>query len=143
VPFRSDVHALRALASVFVLVYHVNQDVLPGGFSGVDIFYVISGFVIFRGLFADLDAASTLSFYKRRLFRIFPIIIVTTGLTLIAGFLLMTPDELARLAGSALASLFSVSNFYFADRLAISPRPSTPRRSSTSDRSPSRNSSTS
>jgi len=116
-PFRHDVHALRALASVFVLVFHVNPDLLPGGFAGVDIFYVISGFVIFRGLFADAAHRSVLAFYRRRFFRIFPNIVATTGLTLFAGFLLMTPDELARLAGSALASLFSVSNFYFADRL--------------------------
>lgn len=116
-PFRHDVHALRALASVFVLFFHVNPDLLPGGFVGVDIFYVISGFVIFRGLFAEEGRRSVLGFYRRRFFRIFPNIVATTGLTLIAGFLLMTPDELSRLAGSALASLFSVSNFYFADRL--------------------------
>ena len=116
-PFRHDVHALRALASVFVLVFHVNPDLLPGGFAGVDIFYVISGFVIFRGLFANAAHRSVLAFYRRRLFRIFPNIVATTGLTLFVGFLLMTPDELSRLAGSALASLFSVSNFYFADRL--------------------------
>lgn len=116
-PFRHDVHALRALASVFVLVFHVNPDLLPGGFAGVDIFYVISGFVIFRGLFADARHRSVLAFYRRRFFRIFPNIVATTGLTLLAGFLLMTPDELSRLGGSAIASLFSVSNFYFADRL--------------------------
>lgn len=117
IPFRDDVHALRALASVFVLLFHINPDVLPGGFAGVDIFYVISGFVIFRGLFADETHRGVLAFYRRRFFRIFPNIVATTGLTLAVGFLLMTPDELSRLAGSALASLFSVSNFYFADRL--------------------------
>lgn len=116
-PFRTDVHALRALASVFVLIFHINPDALPGGFVGVDIFYVISGFVIFRGLFADDRHRGVLAFYRRRFFRIFPNIVVTTGLTLAVGFVLMTPDELARLGGSALASLFSVSNFYFADRL--------------------------
>ncbi len=116
-PFRDDVHALRALASVFVLVFHINPDLLPGGFAGVDIFYVISGFVIFRGLLSDGGRRGALAFYKRRFFRILPIIVATTGLTLCAGFVLMTPDELSRLAGSALASLFSVSNFYFADRL--------------------------
>lgn len=115
--FRHDVHALRALASVFVLIFHISPDLLPGGFAGVDIFYVISGFVIFRGLFADDRHRGVLAFYRRRFFRIFPNIVATTGLTLLVGLVLMTPDELSRLAGSALASLFSVSNFYFADRL--------------------------
>ncbi len=115
--FRNDVHALRALASVFVLVFHINPDMLPGGFAGVDIFYVISGFVIFRGLFANEEHRGVIAFYRRRFFRIFPNIIATTGVTLVVGFALMTPDELSNLGGSALASLFSVSNFYFADRL--------------------------
>lgn len=115
--FRNDVHALRALASVFVLIFHINPDMLPGGFAGVDIFYVISGFVIFRGLFADEKHRGVVAFYRRRFFRIFPNIIATTAVTLAVGFVLMTPDELSNLGGSALASLFSVSNFYFADRL--------------------------
>lgn len=115
--FRNDVHALRALASVFVLIFHINPDVLPGGFAGVDIFYVISGFVIFRGLFADEKHRGVVAFYRRRFFRIFPNIVATAAVTLAIGFVLMTPDELSNLGGSALASLFSVSNFYFADRL--------------------------
>ncbi len=115
--FRNDVHALRALASVFVLIFHLNPDILPGGFAGVDIFYVISGFVIFRGLFADEKHRGVVAFYRRRFFRIFPNIIATTAVTLAVGFVLMTPDELSSLGGSALASVLSVSNFYFADRL--------------------------
>ncbi len=115
--FRHDVHALRALASAFVLVFHINPDMLPGGFTGVDLFYVISGFVIFRGLFADERHRGVVAFYRRRIFRILPNIVATAILTFAAGVVMLTPGELSNLGGSVLASLFSVSNFYFADRL--------------------------
>lgn len=117
--YRSDVDGLRAIAVLIVVLFHLDVPGFDGGFVGVDIFYVISGFVIFRGMLRQRSEGrfSVLEFYRRRARRILPALFGTLLFSLAVGYLVLTPDEYASLAGSALAALFSVSNFYFKDRL--------------------------
>lgn len=116
--YRSDVDGLRALAVLAIVAFHLDIPGFPGGFAGVDIFFVISGFVITRGLLREL-ARGELSlgqFYVRRARRILPALIVVLLLSFAAGLAILSPRELTEFTSSALASLFSVANFYFHDR---------------------------
>ena len=110
---------MRAVAVLGVFLFHLGFDAVPGGFVGVDVFYVISGFVIFRTMYRDLDeqSFSPWAFYCRRIRRIMPALLVTlTGCT-IAGAVLMLPEDFLRMANSGLATLLSGANIYFFDRI--------------------------
>ena len=121
--FRSDIEGLRALAVVPILVFHLKSSLCPGGFAGVDVFFVISGYLITRMILGDEGngrtgtfSAGTFSFktfYLRRFFRLFPALLTTLLGTLVAGWWVLGPSEYVSLARSALPSLFGVSNFYF------------------------------
>ena len=89
--FRSDIQGLRAVAVLSVVLYHADAALLPGGFTGVDIFFVISGFLITGILLRELkdDRMSIAGFYHRRIKRLFPALFTLLAATLIAGALLM------------------------------------------------------
>lgn len=113
--YRPEIDGLRAIAVASVVLHHVNREWLPGGYVGVDIFFVISGFLITSIIHRDL-AAGTFSlgdFYLRRVRRIMPALLVVTAATLAAGMLLLLPDALERLSRSALYAVFSAANIYF------------------------------
>ena len=107
--------ALRAVAVLAVFLFHLGLPGMGGGFVGVDVFYVISGFVIFRAMIRELDEGlfSPVHFYRRRLCRIFPALALTLAGCLVAGAVIMVPDDFLRLANSALSAIFSGSNIYF------------------------------
>jgi peptidoglycan/LPS O-acetylase OafA/YrhL len=112
--YRPDIDGLRAIAVILVLLFHFEFGV-SGGFIGVDVFFVISGFLItevIRNAVAN-NLFSFIDFYSRRLLRLHPALLVTVGTCLAAGFLLMDPASLTSLAQSAQYSIFSASNFYF------------------------------
>lgn len=113
--YRKDIDGLRALAIIPVMLYHAKPEILPGGFVGVDIFFVISGFLITRILLKEIeDEVFTLGrFYERRLRRLVPALIYTIIITLICSLFLLQPEDFENLAVSALASIFFVSNIYF------------------------------
>jgi peptidoglycan/LPS O-acetylase OafA/YrhL len=111
--FRADIEGLRALAVAPILMFHLSPALCPGGFAGVDIFFVISGFLITRMILADGAAFSLRRFYVRRLFRLLPALLVTLIATIAAGWFLLGPSDFVALAWSALAAEFAVSNFYF------------------------------
>lgn len=113
--YRADIDGLRALAVLSVLIYHLDRSVLPGGFVGVDIFFVISGFLITRNIWSEMlaDKFSFGSFYLKRIRRIAPAYFFTVGVTLLAGSVLLLPADLSALAQSALWGAFSASNIYF------------------------------
>jgi len=112
---RSDIDGLRAIAVLSVIVYHCAHVLLPGGFIGVDIFFVISGYLITRIIAADLLAGqfSLAEFYVRRAKRILPALFVVLAATLLAGMLLLTPSNLSKLGASAAATAAFVSNITF------------------------------
>ncbi len=111
--FRTDIEGLRALAVLPILVFHLESTLCPGGFVGVDIFFVISGYLITRMILVQGTTFSFRDFYKRRFFRLFPALVATTAITLIAAWRLLGPEDYAALARSALAAIFGVSNVYF------------------------------
>ncbi len=113
-PRRADIQGLRAVAVLLVVAYHAGLSV-DGGFTGVDVFFVISGFVITALLMREVDAGGTLSFasfYARRVRRILPAMALTTAVVAIAS--LGAISEFARdlTARTGLAASFFVSNVY-------------------------------
>ncbi len=114
--YRPDIDGMRAIAVLGVIAFHVRPDLVTGGFLGVDIFFVISGYLISLILARDIAGTGRLhllEFYKRRIKRIFPALLFILAGTLLAGFMVLTPDDLARLCTSASWSLFSAANIYF------------------------------
>jgi len=115
VRYRSDVDGLRALAIVAVVLFHAGFSVVPGGFVGVDVFFVISGFLI-TGLITDELRQGEFSFwqfYARRVRRIFPALFAMLAAVLLAGYFILTPDEYQTLGASAAYSSAFMANVYF------------------------------
>lgn len=112
--YRPDIDGLRAIAVLSVLAFHYGAP-LPGGFTGVDVFFVISGFLITQQLYADIERGtfSLIAFYDRRIKRIVPALLVVLIASLIAGHILLVPGDYKSLAKSASAAALGFSNFYF------------------------------
>ena len=110
--YRPDIDGLRAIAVMLVMNFHAFPEAMPGGFIGVDIFFVISGFLITGIIVRELDQQrfSLLTFYKRRIRRIFPALIVVLGATLVLGWLWMLPAAYAQLSADVFASAAFFSN---------------------------------
>ena len=116
--YRPDIDGLRALAVLLVVAFHAGVAGVPGGFVGVDVFFVISGYLI-TGLIAPEIASGGFSFahfYERRVRRILPALLACVAACLIAGYCLLTPVEYRDLGRSALATLLFYANFHFAKR---------------------------
>jgi peptidoglycan/LPS O-acetylase OafA/YrhL len=114
--YRNDIDGLRAIAVSLVILHHLGLSEFSGGFVGVDVFFVISGFVIFRGILTTgIDNFSIKDFYKRRIRRILPALLVTIFLTYLVGLVLLTPYEMQTLLESGMAAALSLSNLYFHD----------------------------
>lgn len=111
--WRKDITGLRALAVVPVLLYHAFPSLMPGGFYGVDIFFVISGYlisgIIFRGLF--LDSFSFCDFYSKRIKRIVPNLLLVLFFVVIVGWFVSTADEYRKIGGNVTHSAFFYQNF--------------------------------
>jgi peptidoglycan/LPS O-acetylase OafA/YrhL len=110
--YRADIDGLRALAVLAVILFHTFPNELPGGFVGVDIFFVISGYLITQIILEDLDSGgfTAASFYSRRVRRIFPALILVLIVTFAFGWHYFLPIELASLGKNILASaLFSAN----------------------------------
>lgn len=111
--FRPDIEGLRALAILPILVYHLRPSLLPGGYVGVDIFYVISGFLITRMIVTQGSAFRLRDFYLRRFFRLFPALFATLLGTLVAGWVILGPEDYEALGRSAISAAIGTSNVYF------------------------------
>jgi peptidoglycan/LPS O-acetylase OafA/YrhL len=114
--YRADIDGLRALAVVPVLFYHVGVPGFSGGFVGVDIFFVISGYLICGMIDGDLRSGSFSlgNFYKRRILRILPALFVMFLVTSALAYLYCLPVELEDYSKSLVSAVGSVSNVYFA-----------------------------
>lgn len=113
--FRRDVQGLRALAVLSVVFFHLKVSGFGGGFTGVDIFFVISGYLITRNILTDVHAGrfTFANFYARRIRRIFPAMLATVAATIVAATLWLPPAPFVAMAQSALSSLAFVSNVFF------------------------------
>lgn len=120
--YRPDIDGLRALAVLAVVIFHFNKQWLPGGFVGVDIFFVISGYLITGIILKEVCGAqfSFADFYLRRMRRILPAAFFLVFITTLCGLVFMVPMDAKDLASSAIASIFSVANIYFWKYLDIS-----------------------
>lgn len=113
--YRPEVDGLRAIAVLAVIFYHAGFGLAGGGFVGVDIFFVISGYLITGIVYRELAAGefSLLRFYERRARRILPALFVMLAATLVAGWFLLSPGQLKGLSQSTVAVAAFVSNHYF------------------------------
>jgi peptidoglycan/LPS O-acetylase OafA/YrhL len=107
-PYRPDIDGLRAVAVLAVVAYHAWPHALPGGFVGVDVFFVISGFLITRILLAP--GFSFASFYARRVRRIFPALLIVLAATVAIGATFLPPDNLRNLLVHTIGGGLFVAN---------------------------------
>lgn len=112
---RTDIDGLRALAVVSVLLFHAKYSAFSGGFVGVDVFFVISGFVITQKILQEIGAGhfSIPSFYAKRIRRLYPALILVLLASLVAGWFILWPPAYEALAKEAIAGTLFVPNLLF------------------------------
>ena len=112
--FRDDINGLRALAVLGVVIFHADRAWLPGGFVGVDIFFVISGFLISRIILSQCAAGrfSLAMFYARRAKRILPALLATLGFVWIVGWFMAAPTQFRDIGGGLLGNSYFTVNFW-------------------------------
>lgn len=115
IQYRPDIDGLRCVAVLSVLAFHLSPTRLPGGFVGVDVFFVISGYLISAIVFSEIASSrfSVLGFYERRVRRIFPALFATLiAVSALLSFFLL-PKEFVTYSKSVIAATTSSSNFFF------------------------------
>jgi peptidoglycan/LPS O-acetylase OafA/YrhL len=115
--YRTEIDGIRAIAVLAVMIAHSGVGILPGGFAGVDVFFVISGYLISGIILRELERGkfSFGDFYARRARRIFPALFFMLLTVSLAAWMLLTPSELKDYSASTFFSLIFLSNAYFID----------------------------
>ncbi len=113
--FRTDINGLRAIAVIAVVLFHFNPMILPGGFAGVDIFFVISGFLMTRIIFEGIisNSFSFIKFYISRANRIIPPLTALCFVLLVFGWFCLTPMDYLILDKHIVSSLTFISNMIY------------------------------
>ena len=115
---RADIQGLRAIAVASVVVFHFWPELLPGGFTGVDVFFVVSGFLITGQILRDMDRFGAFTFAVRfwaaRVRRILPVALLVLGLVLVASWFLLPPSQWPDLGQNVFASGLSLENWLLA-----------------------------
>jgi peptidoglycan/LPS O-acetylase OafA/YrhL len=113
--YRADIDGLRAIAVIPVVLYHVGIPAFSGGFIGVDVFFVISGFLITSLILPEIQSAtfSLTQFYERRVRRLFPALFAVLLFSCVAAVVLLMPGDLEDFGESAAATAIFTSNFMF------------------------------
>jgi len=113
--FEKSIEGLRALAVLSVLIFHINPNYLPGGFIGVDLFFVISGYLISRNIINSYLSKkfSFKSFYFKRFKRLYPALVATVASSFVLALFFLSPPDLIKLVTSGVLALFGLSNVYF------------------------------
>lgn len=112
---RGDIDGLRAVAVLSVMLFHAGIEAAPGGFVGVDVFFVISGYLITLHMITDIGRGtfSITRFYARRALRILPALFVMVGVTLALGWFLLLPRQYEATGHSAIATALFYPNIHF------------------------------
>ena len=121
IPYRTEIDGLRAIAVAAVVIYHANfiafgYPLFQGGFIGVDIFFVISGYLITGLILNEIYQTNKFSFkdfYERRIRRILPALLFVIMISLIVGYFFLLPNALSDLVKSIISIIFLSSNLYF------------------------------
>ena len=113
--YRPEIDGLRAVAIVPVVLYHAGLSWVSGGFVGVDVFFVISGYLITSIILAERRAGrfSLTNFYARRIRRIFPALFVMMAACYPIAFAVMGPKGMEEFAGSVIAATLFLANVFF------------------------------
>tara|TARA_B110000261_G_C12958295_1_gene307360 strand:- start:20 stop:592 length:573 start_codon:yes stop_codon:yes gene_type:complete len=112
---RNEIDFLRAISVIAVIIFHLNKEFFPLGYLGVDLFFVISGYLITRNILKDYKDKkfSFKIFYLKRIRRILPALLVVLLVTTIASTFILLVADINKFSESMLASLGFVANFYF------------------------------
>ena len=115
ISFRQDINGLRGIAVMSVVLYHAEIGLFKGGYLGVDIFFVISGYLISNIIISELndDTFSFKTFYIRRIKRILPALFSTLLLTVPFAYFLLTPKAMNEYIDSMFSSIFFYANYHF------------------------------
>jgi len=112
IKYRPEIDGLRAIAVIPVILFHLNNDLLPGGFIGVDVFFVISGFLITSIILSEYERGvfSFTNFWLRRVIRILPVLIAMVLTTLVVGTIILYELDINNLGSQGIATLLSFAN---------------------------------
>ena len=115
IAFNPSINTLRAISVIGVLLYHFEYQMFEGGWLGVDVFFVISGYLISNILFSELNNEDFKfrTFFKRRIKRIAPSLFMTTFLSLGIGYTILNPLLLTQLVETIRSGIFFYSNYFF------------------------------
>ncbi|MCT7942959.1 acyltransferase family protein [Shewanella holmiensis] len=115
VNFRNDINGLRAIAVLAVVIFHFKPDLVPGGFAGVDVFFVISGYLMTRIIFKGLenDTFNLIKFYIDRANRIIPALAFLCLIVLVFGWYNLSPIDYKSLGKHVTSSVSFVSNMIY------------------------------
>src|SRR5215467_2222058 len=112
--YRPEIDGLRAISILLVVAYHAIPSLVPGGFVGVDAFFVISGFLITKIISGEIAIGlfSIASFYARRVRRIFPALITVLAATAAVGWFVLLPDQFELFGKNLIASVLFANNMF-------------------------------
>lgn len=115
--YRADIDGLRAIAVLSVMIFHLNNDWLTGGFIGVDIFFVISGYLITKNIYSEMvnNQFSFKNFYQRRINRILPAFFVVIFASSFFAWYVLAPDEFSIFLESVKSTTYFCENIFFAE----------------------------
>lgn len=113
--YRPEIDGLRAIAVISVIIFHFSKELLPGGYLGVDVFFVLSGYLITKIIWEEIRVKrfSLSKFYERRIRRLVPALLVLLLFTLIVSFFILLPTDLIGFSKSLLATQGFVANVFF------------------------------
>lgn len=119
IEYRKDIDALRGLSVLLVVIFHAFPVLIPGGYIGVDVFFVISGYLITQIILTSInnDDFSLIEFYVRRIRRLFPALITVLLTVMFLGWLVLFPDEYEQLGDHVAHSVIFVLNFFLIGEL--------------------------
>jgi peptidoglycan/LPS O-acetylase OafA/YrhL len=113
--YRPEIDGLRAIAVISVIIFHFSKDLLPGGYLGVDVFFVLSGYLITKIIWEEIQRKefSLGKFYERRIRRLVPALLVVLLITLAISFVILLPTDLVGFSKSLIATQGFVANIFF------------------------------